>query len=78
MSSYFNCVAYDDVDATIQIGEKAAVFLALKTKDEETHITLNPIQAHMLAKYLSTALSQIRFHDLQDAKNFGNLTVEIE
>ena len=79
MSSFFNCAAYDDVDTTIRLGDHV-VFLALEDKEKNTsvHLTLNPFQVRVLAKYLSVALAQIQFKDLQDEKNFGDLSVQIE
>ena len=79
MSSYFNCAAFDDVNASIRLDDNV-VFLALKVEDKnaDMHITLNPFQARILAKYLSVALTKINFADLLAAKHFGDLTVEIE
>ncbi|MBR4641775.1 MAG: hypothetical protein IKO74_03515 [Selenomonadaceae bacterium] len=79
MSSYFNCAAYNDVDTTIRLGDNV-VFLALKIKDKDSdmHITLNPFQTRILAKYLTAALTQIDFKSLADEKLFGDLTVQIE
>ena len=78
MSSFFNCAAYDDVDTTIRLDDHV-VFLALEDKEKNTsiHLTLNPFQIRTLAKYLSVALTQIEFKDLQDEKNFGDLSVQI-
>ena len=69
MSPFFNCAAYDDVDTTIRLNDNV-VFLALKikAKDTDMHLTLNPIQTRTLAKYLTTALTQIDFTDLADAE----------
>ena len=79
MSSFFNCAAYDDVDTTIRLDDHV-VFLALKIKDKDSdmHITLNPFQTRILAKYLTAALTQIDFKSLADEKHFGDLTVQIE
>ena len=79
MSSFFNCAAYDDVDTTIRLDDHV-VFLALKIKDKDSdmHITLNPFQTRILAKYLTVALTQIDFKSLADEKHFGDLTVQIE
>ena len=79
MSSFFNCAAYDDVDTTIRLDDHV-VFLALKikAKDSDMHLTLNPFQTRILAKYLTVALTQIDFKSLADEKHFGDLTVQIE
>ena len=79
MSSYFNCAAYSDVDSTIRLSENV-IFLALedKKKNSSVHLTLNPFQVRILAKYLTTALSQINFADLVTEKHFGDLTAQIE
>ena len=79
MSSFFNCAAYDDVDTTIRLNDHV-VFLVLKIKekDSDMHITLNPFQTRILAKYLTVALTQINFKSLEEEKHFGDLTVQIE
>ena len=79
MSSYFNCAAFDDVNASIRLDDNV-VFLALKVEDKnaDIHITLNPFQVRVLAKYLTIALTKINFVDLLTEKHFGDLTVEIE
>ena len=79
MSSFFNCAAYDDVDTTIRLDDHV-VFLALKIKekDSDMHITLNPFQTRILAKYLTAALTRIDFTSLAEEKHFGDLTVQIE
>ena len=79
MSSFFNCVAYEDVETTLRLDDHV-IFLALRVKGKDTdlHLTLNPFQARMLAKYLSVALSQIDFKELQNENLFGDLTVQIE
>ena len=79
MSSFFNCAAYDDVATTIRLDDNV-VFLALKIKEKDTdmHLTLNPFQTRILAKYLTIALSQIDFKSLSEEKHFGDLSVQIE
>ena len=79
MSSFFNCAAYDDLDSTIRLDDHV-VFLALEDKEKNTsvHLTLNPFQVRVLAKYLSIALSQIDFSGLAKENHFGDLTVQIE
>ena len=79
MSSFFNCAAYDDLDTTIRLDDHV-VFLALEDKEKNTsvHLTLNPFQVRVLAKYLSIALTQIDFKRLSEEKHFGDLSVQIE
>lgn len=79
MSSFFNCVAYDDIESTIRLQDNV-IFLALKDKNKDTdvHLTLNPFQVRTLMNYLSFVLLQIDFDDLVDENHFGDLNVEIE
>ena len=79
MSSFFNCAAYDDLDSTIRFDDHV-VFLALEDKEKNTsvHLTLNPFQVRVLAKYLSIALTQIDFSGLAAENHFGDITVQIE
>ena len=79
MSSFFNCLAYEDIDSTIRIDGRV-IYLALEDtqKSSSVHLTFNPFQVRTLAKYLSVALDQINFVDLCDEQHFGNLTVRIE
>ena len=79
MSSVFNCVAYEDIDATIRLDGRV-VYLALEDvqKSSSVHLTFNPFQVRILAKYLSVALEQINFADLRDEQHFGDFTVRIE
>ena len=79
MSSIFNCVAYNDIDATIRLDGRV-VYLALEDaqKSSSIHLTLNPFQVRILAKYLAIALNQIDFTDLRDENNFGDISVRIE
>ena len=77
MCTFFNCLAYNDVAATIRL-EGSVVFLALDDENTSVHVTLNPLQVRMLAKYLEIALTQIDFANLCDEKYFGNFTVQIE
>ena len=79
MSSVFNCLAYNDINSTIRLDGRV-VYIALEDaqKSSSIHLTLNPFQVHILAKYLSVALEQIDFADLRDEKHFGDLVVKIE
>lgn len=79
MSTFFNCLAYEDLETRIRLGDNV-VFLALADKEKNTsvHLTFNPFQVRILAKYLSIALTQIDFSNLSDERHFGNLTVQIE
>ena len=79
MSSVFNCVAYEDIDATIRLDGRV-VYLALEDvqKSSSVHLTFNPFQVRILAKYLSVALEQIDFADLRDENHFGDISVRIE
>ena len=77
MCTFFNCVAYEDIDATIRLDGRV-VFLALDDANTSVHVTLNPLQVRTLAKYLEIALTQIDFANLFDEQHFGNLTVQIE
>ena len=77
MCTFFNCLAYEDVAATIRL-DGSVVFLALDDENTSVHVTLNPLQVRMLAKYLEIALTQIDFANLLDEQHFGDLTVKIE
>ena len=79
MSSVFNCVAYEDINSTIRFDGRV-VYLALEDteKSSSIHLTLNPFQVRILAKYLSVAIDQINFADLRDENNFGAISVRIE
>ncbi len=77
MCTVFNCLAYNDVAATIRLDGRV-VFLALDDANTSVHVTLNPLQVRTLAKYLEIALTQIDFANLLDEQHFGNLTVKIE
>ena len=67
MSSFFNCLAYEDIDSTIRIDGRV-VYLALEDtgKNSSVHLTLNPFQVRTLAKYLAVAISQIDFANLRE------------
>ena len=56
--------AYDDLDSTIHLDDK--------DKTTSFHLTLNPFQVRVLAKYLSIALTQIDFANLLDEQHFGD------
>ena len=73
MSSFFSCAAYSDVETTIWLDEHV-VFFALEDKEKKTsiHLTLNPFRVRTLAKYLSVAVAQIQFKNLQAEENFDD------
>lgn len=77
MCTVFNCLAYNDVAATIRLDGRV-VFLALNDANTSVHVTLNPLQVRTLAKYLEIAITQIDFANLLDEQYFGDLTVKIE
>ena len=79
MSSFFNCLAYEDIDSTIRLDGRV-VYLALEDtgKRSSVHLTLNPFQVRTLAKYLAVVISQIDFAALRDEHHFGDFTVRIE
>ena len=79
MSSIFNCVAYEDINSTIRL-DGHVVYLALEDvqKSSSVHLTFNPFQVRILAKYLSVALEQIDFADLRDEYHFGDISISIE
>ena len=79
MSSIFNCVAYEDINSTIRL-DGNVIYLALEDaqKSSSIHLTLNPFQVRILAKYLTVALDQINFADLRDEYHFGDISVRIE
>ena len=79
MSSIFTCAAYSDIDSTIRL-DGHVVYLALEDvqKSSSVHLTFNPFQVRILAKYLSVAIDQIDFTDLRDENNFGDISVRIE
>ncbi|MBE8954912.1 MAG: hypothetical protein SR2Q5_04470 [Quinella sp. 2Q5] len=77
MCSFFNCAAYSDINATIRL-DGSVIFIALDDANTSVHVTLNPLQVRILAKYLELALTQIDFANLCDEKYFGNFTVKIE
>ena len=77
MSSYFHCVAYDDVKVAIRV-ENDVIYLTLNDGKSDIHLTFNPLQVATLNKYLFATLDSVTISDVADSKNFGNLTVEVE
>ena len=77
MSSYFHCVAYDDVKSAIRV-EDDVIYLALTDGNIDIHLTFNPLQVATLNKYLFATLESVTIGDIENSKNFGNLTVEVE
>ena len=77
MSSYFHCVAYDDVQSKIRV-EDSVIYLTVKDKHSDIHLTFNPLQVLTLNKYLFAAFDSVTIGDIANSKNFGNLTVKVE
>ena len=77
MSSYFHCVAYDDVKSTVRV-EDGVIYLTINDGNIDIHLTFNPLQVATLNKYLFATLESVTIGDVLNSKNFGNLTVEVE
>ena len=77
MSSYFHCVAFDDVKSAIRI-EDGVIYLTIKDGNIDIHLTFNPLQVATLNKYLFATLDSVTIGDIANRDNFGNLTVEVE
>jgi len=77
MSSYFHCVAYDDVKSKVRI-EDGVIYLTINDGKIDIHLTFNPMQVATLNKYLFATLDSVTIGDVANRDNFGNLTVEVE
>ena len=75
-SSYFQCVAYTDVDSTVRV-EDNMIYVKIDAENTSVHLTFNPAQILILAQSLNLALSKITVEEISEENNYGNMTVEI-
>ena len=76
MSSIFTCMAYSDVEATIRLADNV-VYLSLKDKKDNVHLTLNPAQALSLTQEMQVALSNMTIAEITADTDFCNMSVEV-
>ena len=76
MSSIFTCMAYSDVETTIRLADNV-VYISMKDKTDNVHLTLNPAQALCLARELKYALTNITIADITADDAYGDMSVEI-
>ena len=81
MCAYYMSPIYQDVTARL-LAKSGSVCLSLSIgKDDaaSVHITLNPMQAKLLGKYLQTVAGQVPVGEMgADRHFFGNLTVTFD
>ena len=75
-SSYFQCVAYTDVESTVRV-EDNVIYVKIDAENTSVHLTFNPAQILILAESLNLALSKITAEEITEENNYGNMTVEI-
>ena len=75
-SSYFQCVAYTDVESTVRV-EENVIYVKIDAANTSVHLTFNPAQVLILAQSLNLALSKIPVAEINEDNNYGNMTVEI-
>ena len=75
-SSYFQCVAYTDVESTVRV-EDNVIYVKIDAANTSLHLTFNPAQIIILAQSLNLALSKISVAAITGESNYGNMTVEI-
>ena len=76
MSSYYSCMAFDDIKTLIRIDD--CLYLFMKTKNSEFEVTLNPAQARLLGEALMNVVGKISIDDIRDSKFYGDMQVEYE
>lgn len=75
-SSYFQCVAYADVETTVRY-EDNVIYVKIDAEKTSVHLTFNPAQILILAESLNLALTKISVEEISEENNYGNMTVEI-
>ncbi len=76
MNSFFQCMAYSDVESSIRLADNV-VYIGFKDDLSNVHLTFNPIQILILTKKLQFALADISISNITLDENFGDMTVEI-
>ena len=76
MSSYYSCMAFDDIKTLIRIDD--CLYLFMKTKNSEFEVTLNPAQGRLLGEALMNAVGKISIDNIRDSKFYGDIQVEYE
>ena len=74
-SSYFQCVAYADVETTVRVDDNV-IYVKIEAENTSLHLTFNPAQILILAESLNLALSKIAVEEISEENNYGNMTVE--
>ena len=74
-SSYFQCVAYADVETTVRVDDNV-IYVKFDAETTSVHLTFNPAQILILAESLNLALSKIAVEEISEENNYGNMTVE--
>ena len=75
-SSYFQCVAYADVETTVRVDDNV-IYVKFDAENTSLHLTFNPAQILILAESLNLALTKISVEEISEENNYGNMTVEI-
>lgn len=75
-SSYFQCVAYTDVESTVRV-EDNVIYVKFDAEYTSVHLTFNPAQILILAEGLNLALKKISVEEISEENKYGNMTVEI-
>ena len=75
-SSYFQCVAYADVETTVRVDDNV-IYVKIDAEKTSLHLTFNPAQILILAESLNLALTKISVEEISEENNYGNMTVEI-
>ena len=76
MSSYYSCMAFDDIKALLRIDE--CLYLFIRNQESEFEVTLNPVQARLLGKALMNAVGKISINSIRESKFYGEMQIEYE